>query len=178
MAQPSAPALDEIQYRRPEVLAYWQGVHSNSGQAHELYLTIPTLTHVVVHGYFKESPFIDPTSKNGLLWDQAWDNPHTFELCSNRERFEQVLRQRPGLEHMVVGEPQPTTDPSQGPDTGVWVIRKQDRAKRAPREDEVTVLGTHYIVGENMYQAPSVYDIVGNHLVSIRAHTHEKGQCD
>ena len=67
---------------------------------------------------------------------------------------------------MVVGEPQPTTDPSQGPDTGVWVIRKQDRTKRTPREDEVTVLGTHYIVGENMYQAPSVYDIVGNHLVS------------
>ena len=99
-------------------------------------------------------------------------------MCADRERFEQVLRSRPGLEHMIVGEPQQTTDPSQGPDTGVWVIRKQDRVKRAPREDELTVLGTHYIVGENIYQAPSVYDIVGNHLVGRHLHEAKRHDTD
>lgn len=73
-----------------------------------------------------------------------------------------------GLEYMIVGEAQPSLDPALGPDTGVWVVRKQDRRKRAGKDDELTVLGTYYIVGENMYQAPSVYDIVGNHLVSVR----------
>jgi mediator of RNA polymerase II transcription subunit 6 len=67
---------------------------------------------------------------------------------------------------MIVGEPQPNTDPALGPDTGIWVIRKQDRRKRPPQADEITVLGTYYLVGENLYQAPSVYDIVGNHLLS------------
>jgi mediator of RNA polymerase II transcription subunit 6 len=71
-----------------------------------------------------------------------------------------------GVEYLIVGEPQPNTDPSLGPDTGIWVIRKQDRRKRPPQADEITVLATYYMVGENMYQAPSVYDIVGNHLLS------------
>lgn len=70
-----------------------------------------------------------------------------------------------GVEYLIVGEPQKETDPTLGPDTGVWVIRKQDRRKRAGRDDEVTVLGTYYLIGENMYQAPSIYDVVGNHLV-------------
>lgn len=69
-----------------------------------------------------------------------------------------------GVEYIIVGEPQKVDDPVVM-DTGIWIIRKQDRRKRAPREDEVTILGTYYIIGENMYQAPSVYDIVGNHMV-------------
>ena len=72
-----------------------------------------------------------------------------------------------GLEFMIVGEPQTSPDPALGPDTGIWIIRKQERRKRQGKEDEITVLGTYYLVGENMYQAPSVYDIVGNHLVGF-----------
>ncbi|GAB7340855.1 hypothetical protein MBLNU457_7216t1 [Dothideomycetes sp. NU457] len=142
------PELDEIQFRRPDVLQWWQGVHANS-----------------VHGYFKESPFCDPMSKNYTQFAQAFDNPQLFAQCANRQELERILRERPGLEHMIVGEPQPTTDPSEGPDTGVWVIRKQDR-KRQPRGDELTTVGTHFIVNENIYQAPAVYDVVGNHLIS------------
>ena len=68
---------------------------------------------------------------------------------------------------MIVGEPQPVSDPAQGLDTGVWVVRKQERSKRAqPRDDELTTLGTYYITGQNVYQAPSVYDVVGNQLLS------------
>jgi mediator of RNA polymerase II transcription subunit 6 len=87
-------------------------------------------------------------------------------MCTNRQAFETRLKQMNGVEYLIVGEPQPNTDPSLGPDTGIWVIRKQDRRKRPPQADEITVLATYYMVGENMYQAPSVYDIVGNHLLS------------
>lgn len=121
-----------------------------------------------VHGYIRESPFFDHSSKNGLLWDQAQNDPRTFEVCRRRDTLEARLKSLNGLEYLIVGEAQPSADPAlQGADTGVWVVRKQDRTKRAGREDEITILGTYYIVGENMYQAPSVYDIVGNHLVGL-----------
>ncbi|PSK44723.1 Mediator of RNA polymerase II transcription subunit 6 [Elsinoe australis] len=142
-------ALDETQYSNPAVLAYWQGVHANS-----------------VHGYFSESPFFDHTTKNGVLWGQALNDPNTLALYSDRQRLEQTLRQRPGIEYMIVGDPQPVQDQTFGPDTGVYVIRKQDRVKRPPRDDELTTLGTYYVAGPNIYQAPSVYDVVGNHLLS------------
>ena len=132
----------------------------------------PSIVHVgyscaTVHGIIKESPFFDHTSKNGLLWDQAWDNGQIFEICRRRETLEARLRSMNGLEFMIVGEPQPSPDPALGLDTGIWIIRKQERRKRQGKEDEITVLGTYYLVGENMYQAPSVYDIVGNHLVGF-----------
>ncbi|KAG8625824.1 hypothetical protein KVT40_006225 [Elsinoe batatas] len=142
-------ALDEIQFSNPAVLQYWQGVHPNS-----------------VHGYFSESPFFDHTTKNGVLWGQAMNDPNTLMLYSDRQRLEATLRQRPGTEYMIVGDPKPVQDQSQGLDTGVYVIRKQDRVKRPPREDQLTTLGTYYVAGQNIYQSPSVYDVVGNHLLS------------
>ncbi|KAK8200735.1 Mediator of RNA polymerase II transcription subunit 6 [Zalaria obscura] len=141
--------LDELQFRRPEVIAYWQGVHANS-----------------VHPIIRESPFFDHTSKNGLLWGQAERDMRLWQMVMNREAFETQLRSMNGVEYMIVGEPQPV-EPGSTEDTGIWVIRKQDRRKRPNGNDEITVLGTYYLVGENMYQAPSVYDIVGNHLLSI-----------
>ncbi|GAB7350284.1 hypothetical protein MBLNU459_g0925t1 [Dothideomycetes sp. NU459] len=141
--------LDEIQFRRPEVIQWWGGITANS-----------------IHPIIRESPFFDHTSKNGLLWDQAQNDMRTWEVCTNRDAFETRLKSMNGVEYLIVGEPQKEADPVHGPDTGIWVIRKQDRRKRAGREDEVTVLATYYLVGENMYQAPSVYDIVGNHLLA------------
>jgi len=105
-------------------------------------------------------------SKNYTQFAQAFDNPQLFAQCANRQELERILRERPGLEHMIVGEPQATTNPSEGPDTGVWVIRKQDRKRTQSRGDELTTVGTHFIVGDNIYQAPAVYDVVGNHLLS------------
>ncbi|TIA42381.1 MED6-domain-containing protein [Aureobasidium pullulans] len=142
-------SLDEVQFRRPEVIQWWGGVHQDS-----------------VHAILRESPFFDHTTKNGLLWKQTEVNPHMWELVRTRQALETRLKQTNGVEYMIVGEPQPNTDPALGPDTGIWVIRKQDRRKRPPQADEITVLGTYYLVGENLYQAPSVYDIVGNHLLS------------
>ncbi|KAI4731005.1 MED6-domain-containing protein [Aureobasidium sp. EXF-10728] len=141
--------LDEVQFRRPDVIGYWQGVHENS-----------------IHAILRETPFFDPSTKNGLLWKQAEIHLPIWDLCRNRQAFETRLKQMNGVEYMIVGEPQPNSDPALGPDSGIWVIRKQDRRKRPQQPDEITVLATYYLVGENMYQAPSVYDIVGNHLLS------------
>ncbi|EME47680.1 hypothetical protein DOTSEDRAFT_69588 [Dothistroma septosporum NZE10] len=118
---------------------------------------------------------------------QAGNDMHTYNLSLNRQALEENLRRRPGLEYMIVGQPQPHPDPAlaaQGVTTGVYTIRKQDR-QRAPPDVylrpphvltekshdgkgswELTVLGTYFAVGEAIYQAPSVFDIVGNRLLS------------
>jgi len=54
-----------------------------------------------------------------------------------------------------------------GTGTGVWVIRKQTRRKRQPEEDEITVHSTYFVVGENIYMAPAVSDVLGSRMVNI-----------
>ena len=70
-----------------------------------------------------------------------------------------------GLEFMV------THDPSENdtkPDhSGVWVVRKQNRRKRQGAPDEVTGISSYYVVGENVYMAPSVGNILGSRLVWV-----------
>lgn len=51
--------------------------------------------------------------------------------------------------------------------SNVWVIKKQDRAKRAGQEDQVTVLDFYYIVGDAIYHAPSVAKIMTNRMVCL-----------
>lgn len=53
-----------------------------------------------------------------------------------------------------------------GTGTGVWVIRKQTRRKRPGQEDEITVHSTYFVMGENIYMAPAVGDVIGSRLVS------------
>ena len=56
-------------------------------------------------------------------------------------------------------------------ESGVWVIRKQLR--KSPRyddnaqEDDITVLAAYYIIGENIYQAPSIGAVLQNRMVSF-----------
>ena len=66
----------------------------------------------------------------------------------------------------MVEEPQ-RLRPDQGGDSGIWVIRKQDRRKGDGTNDNVTILGTYFIIGENVYQAPSVRDIISSKMVGI-----------
>ena len=70
-----------------------------------------------------------------------------------------------GLEFMV------TQDPSEKgtkvENSGVWVIRKQNRKKRAGSEDEITAITSYFVVGENVYMAPTVGSILNNRLVCI-----------
>ncbi len=83
-------------------------------------------------------------------------------LLQTREAFEARLRTMQGLEFMVVAEPQQL----QEGDTGVWTIRKQVRRKQQGAEDELTVLATYYVIGENIYQAPSLENMIGSKIVS------------
>jgi mediator of RNA polymerase II transcription subunit 6 len=55
-----------------------------------------------------------------------------------------------------------------GTGTGVWVIRKQTRRKRPPEEDEITLHSSYFVVGENIYMAPAVSDVLGSRMVSRR----------
>lgn len=112
----------------------------------------------MIHRYLAESPFFDHTTNNGLHFSQARTNQGEFDLVKDRRRLEDTLTRQIGSEYMIVGEPR---EVSGGQKSGVWNIRKQDRSW-----DGLTTLGSYYIVGENLYQAPSVGDIVGNRLCS------------
>ena len=68
-----------------------------------------------------------------------------------------------GLEFMV------SHDPSEG-DTkfdhnGVWVIRKQRRRKRQGMQDEIVGLSSYYVLGETIFMASSVSNIISSRLV-------------
>lgn len=138
--------LDEIQWRSPPIAQGMQGIHSNS-----------------VLFYFAQSPFYDPTSNNAVLMSQAMFNPNMLHIIQTRDAFEGRLKTMSGLEFMVAQEP---AEMAPGTGTGVWVIRKQTRRKRQMEEDEITVHATYFVVGENIYMAPTLGDVVGSRLVS------------
>lgn len=113
--------------------------------------------------YFAESPFFDATSNNATLTTQAFFNPNMFYIIQTREAFEGRLRTMQGLEFMVTHDPSENdTKPGHN---GVWVIRKQNRRKRQGAQDEITGISSYYVVGENVYMAPSVGNILGSRLV-------------
>ncbi|KAF2083878.1 MED6-domain-containing protein [Saccharata proteae CBS 121410] len=112
-----------------------------------------------VHMYFLESIFMDRQSRN---WQVAMQSP--FEVNSNKEEFEKRVRSRPGIEYMIVAEPEPLPE---GGDTGTYVFRKQERITREGFEDELKVLGTYFLMGETIFQAPSVEDIITSNILAL-----------
>ena len=163
MALQQPMALDEIQYRRPEII-HWH-VSQMGGQP---------MDENMIHRYIQESPFYDHGSNNGMEFRHAESNMHAFHTVGNRKALEGQLKQKRGIEYMIVGEPQPLPG---GPKVeggvggnGMWVIRKQERDKVQAAdgrwEEDLTTLGTYFIVGENLYQAPSVGDVLGSRLVA------------
>jgi mediator of RNA polymerase II transcription subunit 6 len=123
------------------------GIHSNS-----------------VLFYFAQSPFFDPTSNNAVLTLQAMYNMNMYHIIQTREAFEGRLKTMSGLEFIVAQEP---AEMAPGTGTGVWVIRKQTRRKRQPEDDEITVHASYFVVGENIYMAPAVSDVLGSRMLSI-----------
>ncbi|KAI0834561.1 MED6-domain-containing protein [Hypoxylon sp. FL0890] len=146
MATTNEPPPDEIQWRHPSEAQRIGGIHSNS-----------------VLFYFAESPFFDRTSNNAVIFSQAIYNPNMAHLISTREAFEGRLKQMSGLEFIVAQEP---AEMGPGMGTGVWVINKQTRRKREP-EDEIVVHATYYVIGENIYMAPTLADILSFRMVTI-----------
>jgi mediator of RNA polymerase II transcription subunit 6 len=145
MAAPQkAPPLDEIQFRGviPE-----GGIHSNS-----------------VLWYFNDSPWYDRQSSNEIVKTQGMNNIDIFQDLGERVRFEGRVKTMTGTEFIVAQEP---SEMAPGTGTGVWVINKQHRRKRQGQEDEVNVLGTYFLVNENIYMAPSVADVMSSRIVGV-----------
>ena len=113
--------------------------------------------------YFSHSPFFDATSNNATLTTQATYNPNMFYLIQTREAFEGRLRSMQGLEFMVAHDP--SNNGHQQENSGVWVIRKQYRRKRQGLDDEITPMSSYFVIGENVYMAPSVGNILGSRMV-------------
>lgn len=113
--------------------------------------------------YFADSPFCEPTSNNKTVMNQALYNQSLAYTIANRETFERRLKSMSGLEYVVAEAP---AESGPGVGTGVWVIRKQMRKKRGPdHDDEVTVLAVYYVIGVNVYPAPSLMDMMSSKLV-------------
>ncbi len=127
-----------------------------------LYLTL-IIVALIVLPYFYQSPFFDTTSNNAIISTQATYNPNLFYLIQTREAFEGRLKTMQGLEYMV------SHDPSENgrvvDNSGVWVVRKQIRRKRQGTDDEITPISSYFVVGENIYMAPSVGNVLGSRLV-------------
>ncbi|KAF9881009.1 MED6 mediator sub complex component [Colletotrichum karsti] len=146
MSNPNDPPLDEIQWRAPDIAASMQGIHSNS-----------------VLFYFAESPFFDRQSNNAVITNQAMFNPALLKNLATREAFEGELDKMTGLEFRVLHAP---ADMVTG--TGVWTIVKQTRQKNLERNRiETKPLAYYFVVGENIYQAPSLGDILSSRIESI-----------
>nr|POE46178.1 mediator of rna polymerase ii transcription subunit 6 [Quercus suber] len=155
--------VDEKEGYRPEVIQWW-----NSGE-HMFpppYAQSPAIDERLIHRYFSEMPFFDHASKNGLLLDQSMSNRDLFNITHDRVRFEEQLRRGKGVEFLVTGVPAPVAG---GGSSGIYNVRKQDRKAAADGrggEEEIEVLGSYYFVGERVYQAPSMADVIENRMLS------------
>jgi MED6 mediator sub complex component len=87
-----------------------------------------------------------------------------LHILQTREAFEGRLQTMQGLEFMVAFEPSRSVGSQDGSEN-VWVIRKQTRRKRPGLEDEITVLGSYFVVNENIYMAPSVGLVIDSVMV-------------
>lgn len=139
--------LDEIQWKAPIIAQSMGGIQTNT-----------------VLPYFSESPYFDATSNNATIMTQATHNPALFYLIQTREAFEARLRTMQGLEFMVAHDP--SDNGTKFEHSGIWVIRRQIRRKRAGTEDEITPVSSYYVVGENIYMASSLGTILGARLLT------------
>ncbi|KAB5547312.1 MED6 mediator sub complex component-domain-containing protein [Coniochaeta sp. 2T2.1] len=140
-------SLDETVWQADLVALQMFSIHSNT-----------------ILPYFHESPFFTGESNNRLIWNQAMSNANMYHLIQTREAFEAHLKTMSGIEFIVAQEP---SEMAPGTGTGVWVIRKQHRQKRHDMEDDIKVLATYHVVGDHIYMAPSMADLMNARLSAI-----------
>lgn len=156
MTAPNDP-LDEIEYSKPETV----GFYVRNG--------MPYMHENMLHYYVSESPFFDWGSKNGTEVQLSNSDQSRQMLLHDRREFEQHLAAANGVEFVFVeGETVEMGADGQVAKGGMWVLRKQDRQKGlGPKQkDELTTLGTYYLMGEKMHQAPSVGDVLSAKLTA------------
>lgn len=105
--------------------------------------------------YFSQSPFYDRSSNNQVLKMQSQFN----ESLQGKQDLYGELKNMKGIEFVVAVAKEPE----------MWVIRKQDRLS----PQEARQLATYFVVGENIYMAPTIYDILSSRLLST---THSLSQ--
>jgi len=103
---------------------------------------------------------------------QARSDLPSWNRVHDRKAFEDILRRQIGTEYVIVGEPQQIPGDEKGSTNGMWVIRKLDRIRQARHSDanpypETELLETYYIIGGNVYKAPSVADVVANRMLNV-----------
>ncbi|CAN6639735.1 mediator of RNA polymerase II transcription subunit 6 [Trichomonascus vanleenenianus] len=100
--------------------------------------------------YFSQSPFYDRTSNNQVLKMQSQYSNDPYQ--QNRVDIYAQLRNMQGIEFVVYLAREPD----------LWIIRKQERLS----PQDVRLITTYFVVGENIYQAPSVHSVVTSRLLS------------
>ncbi|KAH8149843.1 uncharacterized protein LAJ45_05995 [Morchella importuna] len=126
------------------------------------YRTWGPLTPFTVMDYFRLSTFFDNTSNNGTLFQQMQFRPEIRQELATPDLFNARLRRMTGVEYMLA---------TGSSDTGVWVIRKQlrrgvVRAEDGQEVEDVSVLATYYVVGENVFMAPAVGAVLMNRMLT------------
>lgn len=101
--------------------------------------------------YFSQSPFFDRTSNNQVVKMQSQFNEN---LQLHSMNIENELKKMTGIEFIILHRREPD----------FWIIRKQNRLG----PDKVESLSDYYIIGANVYMAPSVKDVVSTRLVCPR----------
>lgn len=99
--------------------------------------------------YFAQSPFYDRSSNNQVLKMQSQFNVG----LQGRQDLYKELQNMKGIEFVVALERAPT----------LWVIRKQNRL--GPHD--VRQIATYFVVNENIFMAPSIFDVINSRLLSI-----------
>ncbi|XBW35668.1 hypothetical protein QEN19_001239 [Hanseniaspora menglaensis] len=171
--------LDELQWKSPEWIQYFQGLNSNN-----------------VLEYFMESPFFQETNKteisnNQLIKMQSLegvDNSNISEddavlnngTTSNVDRsyiltslpyhielHKTLLKFTKGTEFILLAVNEPNN----------WVIRQQRKETNITNQQKVmvtyTVLNEYFIVGSNIYMAPKIGDIINNRILSCNYYLNE-----
>jgi MED6 mediator sub complex component len=144
MADFNGTPLDEIQWRDPGAVQFYGGIQADN-----------------LHLYFMHSPFCDPQSNNKNTEVQARYNPELYAVLKDRKRFEDSLRDTMGLKYLIEDGPTenaPNTNP-------VWLIRGRNKVREHGQEVS-KIEGSYFAIGENIYQAPSVKDVLTCRLVS------------
>ena len=138
--------LDEVQWRSPEWIQQNNGLRTDN-----------------VLEYFSYSPFYDRGSNNQILKMQSQFQqppptaaapgvpPHQAAQQQQQQLYAE-LRNMKGTEFVVAIAREPD----------LWIIRKQTRLS----PQETRPLATYFVVGENIYMAPSVHSVVTSRLLS------------
>ncbi|KAF2491413.1 hypothetical protein BU16DRAFT_584697 [Lophium mytilinum] len=143
MAQKDPP-LDETAWFSEDYARFYGGINTNT-----------------VHVYFYHSTFFDLASLNGTLWSQANRHYDQQHLLESRKAFEDAVKgvQSGGTQFLIVGEPES--------EDGTWVMQKQLRTVQRGLPDTIEVLGTYFIIGIQIFMAPSVGDVLAAKTLNI-----------